>query len=174
MIIDSDLMLECTQMQISEPTRCKRIVRPSLSARDCLIEVFQSPLPSARDWIDWFAAAGLEVVFRIHCDEARLPDQVHIDYSGWFLQIPSCVSDSHGGLMIFGIKETATGFRVKFDFWNSLGEREAPLWTTLVNVFATRFPTSQALCGNCRLTAEQWLVAMEQGQPYLNSLFVKE
>ena len=76
--------------------------------------------------------------------------------------------------MIFGMKETATGFIVSFNFWNSLGEREEPLWTTLVKIFATRFPASQVLCGNCRITAEQWLIAMEQGQPFLNSLFVRQ
>lgn len=174
LIIDGDLTLECSQMLISEPTRQTRVVRPSLSACECLIEVYRSPLPSARDWIDWFAAAGLDVVFRIYSDQARSPDEVPADYSGWFLQVPSCVSDAQGGLMIFGIKETGTGFSVKFDFWNSLDEREAPLWTTLAKVFATEFPTSQVSCGNCHLTPEQWLIALEQGQPYLNSLFVKE
>lgn len=171
-LCENYLTLECSKIEITKLKSAKRIVQPQLSESYVHVEVPNSPLPSACDWLDWFAAEGLDIVIRILGDTGRPCEEVGADYSGWFLQIPTCLAETDGGLMFSGLAKTKSGFSVAFTFQKYLGEREAPLWTTLAKVLANRFPDSEVTCGNCKLTAKQWLIALKEGQSYLDSIFI--
>ncbi|MBX9724827.1 MAG: hypothetical protein K2X81_25705 [Candidatus Obscuribacterales bacterium] len=169
---DDYITVECSKIEITKLKTAKKIVPPHLSETNVHVEVPNSPLPSACDWLDWFAAEGLDIVIRILGDTGRPCEEVGADYSGWFLQIPSCLAETNGGLMLSGLGNSESGFSVAFTFHKHLGEREAPLWTTLAKVLANRFPDSKVTCGNCKLTAKQWLIALNEGQAYLDSIFI--
>jgi hypothetical protein len=171
LIFDENLILECTALHLSEPKPLTRHAIPGLWDSHC--ELLIGIVPTPMQWVGWFADVGLDVSFRILGDAARPINQVPALYEGWFIQETSRLGDTKHGLMVKGISRCEEGWNITFDFWR---DREAPekhLWVALVKVISTRFPNNQVTSGNCSLTGSQWLRAIEQGQPYLNSLFLK-
>lgn len=173
-LIDNTIRLKCTELEVSPSFEAPIFNPPELTEREVSIEVPNSVLPTPKQWVTWFEAAGLNVAWRIIHDEAKSPDEVpQFEYSGWFLQELDRISDTSYGLMMTSCKPIESGFYTHVDFWKDQQNPEANLWIMLAKVVAT-LPGSKVVCGNCHFSGIEWYRSLEYGQPYLDKLFPRQ
>jgi hypothetical protein len=173
-LIDNTIRLKCTELEVSACFEARIFNPPELTEREVSIEVPNSMLPTPKQWVSWFEAAGLKVAWRIIHDEARSPDEVpQHDYSGWFLQELDRINDTNYGLMMSSCKPTDSGFYIHIDFWKDQENPEGNLWIMLAKVVST-LPGSKVVCGNCHFSGIEWYRSVEYGQIYLDKLFPRQ
>ncbi len=113
-------------------------------------------LPSPENWLTWFRAEGVEVCWRIWCGDAQKSPPDPKDYEGWFLQIPSRIQHTKGGLFFFSCRERENALVVHWQYSDPAGDRDAAeLWAAARRVMA-RLEAGEVWCGNCRFSASEW------------------
>lgn len=156
-LIDDDVMVHCAQLQVTQRPDRKEIVpaQPDDTAFYATTENQQLPTPS--DWVEWFGDHGEKVVWRIHGEPARLPEQVpEADYEGWFLQRENVVSATKQGLFFFHCRTRGSGFFLSVQ----KDEASEGLWTAMQRIVGG-FPQVEVQCGNCRFSGQEWLKQIE-------------
>jgi hypothetical protein len=116
-------------------------------------------VPSPGQWVEAMVREGTEVSWRYLGGPAHPSDRVPADYTGWFLERPSRLTENDQGVFVDHVGATAKGVDMSLERKGADDE----LWRSLCRSVARLFPDGEFYSGNCRFTAEQWLAHLEGG-----------
>lgn len=163
------LILTCAEIVIDGPHHSFERNIPDMFGRSVKIVFTGMGTLHPAWWLEQFAKAGLDVSWRRMSEGASdLSEVPNEAYGGWFLQETAKIGQTSCGLMIRGIRSCESGVEIFFETWQD----SDPTLVHSLSYVAAAFPESRVSCGNCELTGPQWRAALEQGQDYLNKLFL--
>ena len=134
-------------------------VRPWISNIELFVTAAGAHLPSPADWVRAFASDGVAVAWRIYGGDARSPELVPRDYTGWFVERPSRLSQHDGGVFFRHV----SGDQQVVELALQRSPADDELWLSLCRSVAGIFPNGEFRSGNCRFTADEWMARLEAG-----------
>ncbi len=115
------------------------------------VQVPGASLPPAA-WLDWFAQADVDVVWRVFGEDAELTAAIPEDYSGWFLQRRDRLNADDGGLLVRNLTVADGVLSVTISGqWSEV----APLWR-IASLGLTAVPGARFRCGNVEGAGAEW------------------
>ena len=105
--------------------------------------------PTPADWLQWFAEAGEDVVWRVHGGMEWPVGELETDTYTAFLQRRSDLATTLYGVFVEVRRVEGGGFHL------SAQGAEGKLWR-IVRESILRFPAVRVTSGNCAFTRQQW------------------
>ena len=135
-------------------------VSPWTSDRELHVSAPSAELPTPTEWVEALAREGVEAAWRIYGDAITPTEQVPAKgYVGWFLERPSRLSEDGGGVFFRWVVEDAEAVTLALERWGADDE----LWLASCRSAGRIFPEGEFASGNCRFSADEWLVHLAAG-----------
>jgi hypothetical protein len=149
--VPGTLEIVCGSLLIEAQAQRREQVPPWISDREFGATVPGIAVPAPAQWVAWFRKVGAEVCWRMYGGEAREGPGDPSNYEGWYLQEPSAIRGTAGGVFFFACREREGALVLQ---WQR-GEVSDALWKASQQVIALLEP-AEAWCGNCQFSAEEW------------------
>lgn len=122
------------------------------------VTVPQAGVPPPAQWVEAFAREGSEVTWRVFGGPAHPAEHVSSDYTGWFLERPSRISEHDQGIFVRYCGVDADGLTIGVDRHGA----DEKLWRTLGRVAASMFPEGDFHANSRRFTAKELVAHLDE------------
>lgn len=135
----------------------KTTFKPWLSTHSIFAKAPLHEIPKPAFWQQRLKEAGYEVVFRYYAGEGKRPEELPLNYTGYFIQLAERIDETQEGIFIEFMslenQEVSLGFSRRDPTLDSV-------WLSLTAIVAD-IPDVIISCGNCKFSGGEWKLLLK-------------
>jgi hypothetical protein len=157
--VPGTLQVACASLEILQHPDREEIVQAWFSPDNFSADGVLGKLPTPQDWLNHVHTQGWDdVVWRYHYSDEQASERVPADYTGWFLQLRSRLTENPQGLFFNHCRSEGERFSLSLHNYDSALQG---LWIEAGKYIAT-FSEGSIHCGNTVMNQTEWLAHLTQ------------